>query len=547
MNFIKSIKQLLFCFAIVHLTGCTLIFLPKNQKVAIRTQHSSSKVYVNNEEVGEGQTVVAKVKKDGAKQVVVQTPGYKDGYNVLMLGKRNPAFWPLCLLDIPFIYPILVDTQPYPKFFSFPKINDLPASYKYSTKAANEKFLHLEAIKLDIANKDKDLKDYFGIPYSANSAKLMEEIEQAEKTRFKQEQKQETREAKKKKKKKSLLANDNRVNYDNTVFSERVFKTLKRTGYVDTINKVFADNNNTVVLEGIIRKASVFQVVGSGGSNYKKAKLFVVWNIKNTFGEKLDSIGSWSFSGDFVVKMNDKGENENAVKMFADAVDNSYLSLSKDPRFTKHLAMESNFSIEDPVLSIRMPKTSVKDVSEASTATVTVKQEGGGHGSGFAITNDGYILTNFHVIAGKTWGKLPKHTVILSDGEELPAKVVRYNRMRDIALLKVDKKFEKAFTLSKDKSFKNLMEVYSIGTPKSIELGQTVSLGLISNERKSNNNNLLQLSININAGNSGGPLFEKNGTLQGVVTSKLVGFSTEGVGFAIPSYLIPAYLNLSLK
>jgi serine protease Do len=548
MKIIKTIKQLLFFYTIVHLTGCTLIFLPKNQKVAIRTQQPNSKVYVNNEEVGEGQTVVAKVKKDGAKQVVVQTPGYKDGYNVLMLGKRNPAFWPLMLLDAPFIYPlVLIDAQPVPKFYRFSKINDLPASYKYAAKAANEKFVHLEAIKLDIANKDKDLQDYFGIAYSANSAKVMQEIEKAENARFKQEQKLEAKNAKKKKKKKSLLTEDKRLNYDNTVFSERVFKTLKRTGYVDTINKVFADNNNTVVLEGIIKKASVFQVVGSGGSNYKKAKVNVIWNIKNTFGEQLDSINSWSFSGDFVVKLNDKGENDNADKMFADAIDNSYLDLSKDPRFVKHLAIETNLGIGDPVLSIKMPKTRVQDVSEASTATVTVKQEGGGHGSGFAITNDGYILTNFHVVAGETFGKLEKLTVILSDGEEVPATVVRYNRMRDIALLKVNKKFDKAFNLSDSKSFKNLMEVYSIGTPKSIELGQSVSLGLISNERKSNNNNLLQVSININAGNSGGPLFEKNGTLQGVVTSKLVGFSTEGVGFAIPSYLIPAYLNLSLN
>lgn len=547
MNFIKPIKQLFLFYAIAHLAGCTVIFLPKNQKVAIRTQHSDSKVYVNNEEAGEGQTVVTKIKKDGAKQVVVQTPGYKDGYNVLMLGKRNPAFWPLMLIDLPFFLPLAIDTEPIPKFFNFPKVNELPASYKYSTKAANEKFVHLEAIKLDIANKEKDLQDFFGIAYSANPARVMEEIEKAESARLKQEQKQEAREAKKKKKKKSLLTDDNKVNYDNTIFSEIIFKTLKRTGYVDTVNKVFADNNNTVVLEGVIKKLRVFHVEGAGGSNYRKAKVNVTWNVSNTFGEKLDSISVWSYSGDFVVKLNNKGENEHADKMFADAIDNSYLDLSKDPRFARHLAMETKFSIDEPVLSVRAPKTRVQDVSEASAATVTVKQEGGGHGSGFAISNDGYILTNFHVIAGETFGKLAKLTVVLSDGEEVPATVVRYNRMRDIALLKVDKKFEKAFSLSNDKSFKNLMEVYSIGTPKSIELGQTVSLGLISNERKSNNNNLLQVSININAGNSGGPLFEKNGTLQGVVTSKLVGFSTEGVGFAIPSYLIPTYLNLALK
>jgi serine protease Do len=70
-------------------------------------------------------------------------------------------------------------------------------------------------------------------------------------------------------------------------------------------------------------------------------------------------------------------------------------------------------------------------------------------------------------------------------------------------------------------------------------------LGLISNERVVNNNNLLQVNININGGNSGGPLFEKNGTLQGVIQSKLIGKDTEGVGFAIPSYLVPSYLNIN--
>jgi len=107
--------------------------------------------------------------------------------------------------------------------------------------------------------------------------------------------------------------------------------------------------------------------------------------------------------------------------------------------------------------------------------------------------------------------------------------------------------FEKVFLLSDTKTFKNLSEVYTIGAPKSVELGQSVSLGLISNERTTNNNNLLQLNININGGNSGGPLFEKNGTLQGIIQSKLVGKDTEGVGFAIPSYLVSSYLNIQYK
>ena len=119
--------------------------------------------------------------------------------------------------------------------------------------------------------------------------------------------------------------------------------------------------------------------------------------------------------------------------------------------------------------------------------------------------------------------------------------------MRDIALLKINKTFEKAFKVSSIKSFKNLQEVYTVGAPKSVELGQSVSLGLLSNERKSNNQTLLQLSMSINPGNSGGALFDKSGVLHGIVTSKLVGYATEGIGFAIPSYKVAEYLNLSFK
>jgi serine protease Do len=540
INLMKTVKQLLLCLAVVNATGCAAVFIPGKQKVTINTNKANSTVYVNNEEVGKGETVTAKVKKDGAKQVVVQTPGYKDAYYVLVQDRKHPAWYPLVALDIPLIYGLMVDLQSVPKFWRFTPSNNLTSNYKYVNKTASEKYIQLDAVKLSIADKNKDLRDITGVSHSSN---LMDEMNRAERNTLAQEQKQEAKMARKKKKKKLLGEEDEKtIAYDDTKFSETLYKTLKKTGYVDTVNKVFTDHMNTLTLEGVIKKASVFHIEGSGWSDYKKAKVYLTWNIKNAYGETLDSVTNWSYSGDFVYGGEDKG-----LKMFADAVDNSYLDLKKNKTFIRHLQVDSNFTIKDAVLNINQPKKAVSEVSQASTATVTIKRDDGGHGSGFAISNDGYILTNFHVIAGETVAKQSKLTVVLSDGQESPATIVRFNRMRDIALLKVDKAFEHAFSLSPNKSFKNLMEVYTIGTPKSIELGQSVSLGLISNERKTGNTNLLQLSMSVNSGNSGGPLFEKSGTLQGVVTSKLVGYATEGVGFAIPSYLIPSYLNLSVN
>lgn len=538
MKFMRTMTYVLVGCAIVNATGCAYMFLPNREKITLNADHPNSKVFVDNEEVGEGQAIKTKIKKDGVKQVVVQTPGYKDAHQVLVQNKRHAAFWPLMVLDIPLVYGLIFDAMPMPKYFKFPKTNNVSSGVKYNNKTANERYIQLEAIKLNVADKDKDLTDYYNIKHSAN---LMEDMQKAEQSKVKTDQKLAAKSAKKSKKKSLLTEDDKGINYDDTKFSEVVYKTLKKTGYIDTVNKLFVDNNS-MVLEGVIKKASVFHISGAGYATYKKAKVNITWNIKNSFGEVIDSINDWSYSGDFINSNEDKGE-----KMFADAVDNSYLNLKKNKTFTRNLLIDTNFAIKEPILAINAPKQSINDVSDASAATVTIKRATGGHGSGFAISNDGYILTNFHVIAGENVNKLESLTVLLSTGEELPVTVVRYNRMRDIALLKVNKTFDKAFNLSTVKSFKNLMEVYTVGTPKSIELGQSVSLGLISNERKTSNNNLLQLSMNINPGNSGGPLFEKNGTLQGVVTSKLVGYATEGVGFAIPSYLIPDYLNISLN
>ena len=135
--------------------------------------------------------------------------------------------------------------------------------------------------------------------------------------------------------------------------------------------------------------------------------------------------------------------------------------------------------------------------------------------------------------------------VINAKGEEKIATVVRYNRNVDLALLKVDMLFESPFRLPEAKNFNVLQTVYAIGTPKSRELGQSVSVGIISSERKAKNLELIQLSMSVNSGNSGGPVIDDKGALCGVVVSKLFGFGTEGIGFAIPAYKIAQYLNIS--
>jgi S1-C subfamily serine protease len=537
-------KLLLFISFAVLLSSCASIFMPKKQKVTFTTNNKQAKIFLDKEEVIAGTTCNIKILKGYAHQIVTQAPGYKDNFSVIVPTHRPIAYWCLLPLNVfNFGYGFLLDPLNL-KNFAFEKLINIPIDDKIVLRKPTDKYIHISNISMDIKNIEKDITT----SYLSWQPDMIEAIKKADKKKNEKVAKEEMEAFKKNQKKKKgakLVDEDDKIKADDIIFTENVYKTLKTSGFIDTINRVFSDNNNTIVLEGKIKKIHFYQIHGKlGYGNYKKVKLNLVWYIKNTYNEKLDSIEMQQLSGDFVYYNNSK--DDNSKKMFADAIDIAYLNLHNNTRLTKYLKQSTNFSITDKLLSINLPIGIIIDKSDAAEASVIVKNTDG-HGSGFAISQDGYIVTNYHVIAGKIIDKPSKIKVITSSGEELEATIVRTNPYRDLALLKVEKKFNKAFVIKNEKSFKALQDVFTIGAPKSIELGQSVTAGLLSNERKANNNYLLQLSMAVNGGNSGGPLFDKEGSLIGVVTSKLVGENTEGVAFAIPSYLIPEYLNINYK
>ncbi len=510
----KSIRlavsaSLLKIFFVLILLGFPAGGLFAQKTVTINTGNANATVYVDKEEAGKGSSFTAQIAKQGVKQVMTRIPGYKDSYSAIVQ------------LD---------------------KVINLKSDDKLVNRGTGDKFIEISNIGLDLKDK-KNIKSY---TVSYSSTTLMEDIDAAEKKKENSENKAEMEKAKKKGTKNQLVdeSETDNLSYDDTKFSANVYKTLKMTGFIDTVNRVFADNNNTLVLEGTIKKIFIYNIT-SGYSYYCKSKLFLTWYIKNAYNEILDSVDTKEYSGDFVIG-NGNNSDHTYEKMYGDAVDISYLRLHKDGRLAKYIKLETNFACADPMLSLPVVKSAVAERGDASVPSVIIKTKDG-HGSGFAITQDGYIITNYHVVAGKYKGKLNSVKVVTSSGDELPGTIVRYNKARDLALIKVDHKFEKAFKVSNVKSFKNLMDIYTIGAPKSIELGQSFSSGILSSERKSNNNDLLQLGMSVNGGNSGGPVFDTNGNLHGVIVSKLIGNNTEGVSFAIPGYLIGEYLNIQYK
>ena len=543
----RKIPNFILLALVLFISSCNLILNPSNQKVNVTCTNENSIVYNDKNEIGKGKNFSLKVKKKGAIQLVVQTPGYKDENIVMLPYKKHKLFYPYLILDCSSV--IFYWIADFNKTFDYKSVWQFENKYKLDKRLETQKYIDFSAVKLNINDKKKDIQDY-SIHAKGEVADMINNAVNEKAILDKENEERMAKQARKNGTNQNKLTNynnENQIKSDDTEFSKNIFKLLKQTEFIDTTNNVFQDNNNTLVLEAEIRKVDKFTIFRKGATfsnGMYRAGMGIQWYLKNTYDEILDSVYIYEYSGDFIT--NFKYAKKEDDSFYYDAVERNYLKLRETKEFQNNITLNTDFSSKDEKLSIFTPKSSVKSVEEATLASVIVKRNDNGHGSGFAISNDGYILTNFHVIAGKTTDQLEGIKVILSNGEELEAKVVRYNRARDIALLKVDYQFDKAFALKSSKDFTSLQEVYTIGAPKSIELGQSITKGLLSNERNANNNSVLQLSISINGGNSGGPLFDSNGLLHGVIQSKLVGYATEGVGFAIPSYLIADYLNITI-
>lgn len=161
-------------------------------------------------------------------------------------------------------------------------------------------------------------------------------------------------------------------------------------------------------------------------------------------------------------------------------------------------------------------------------------------GSGFLLTEDGYVVTNNHVVADANDGSI---VVQLYSGEEYPAMIVGTDSMNDVALLKIDAQGLQAVTIGDSDEIEVGEIVEAIGNPLG-ELTFTMTAGYISaldREISSDGTpiNMIQTDAAINSGNSGGPLFDMNGNVIGITTAKVsgtsgTGVSIEGLGFAIP-------------
>ena len=205
------------------------------------------------------------------------------------------------------------------------------------------------------------------------------------------------------------------------------------------------------------------------------------------------------------------------------------LELNKAPESVANVPQEGGLSLQEIYQ---------KNIGAVVSISCTLT-EGSASGTGVIFSDEGYIVTNSHVVEGA------RHiTILLSDGREMPAALVGSDSVSDLAVLYIDAKHLTAAEFGDAKSLRVGDAVVAIGDPLGIEFRGTMTDGIVSaiNREVSVSGRpmtLIQTNAALNSGNSGGPLINCYGQVIGINTMKIGTFvdkaGVEGLGFAIPS------------
>lgn len=192
------------------------------------------------------------------------------------------------------------------------------------------------------------------------------------------------------------------------------------------------------------------------------------------------------------------------------------------------------------------PIRTVRELVDQLGESVVQVRTPGGLGSGFILNEDGFLMTNFHVIEGETqiWVEVyHEKNGQLERKSYKEVRIVAMNKFADLALLRIEDKDApkfKSVALGSADALAVGERVFAIGSPLGLE--RTVTEGILSTKTRQMQGSLyLQTTAQINPGNSGGPLFNLAGQVVGVTNMK-ISFG-EGLGFAIPIESVKFFLD----
>ena len=213
------------------------------------------------------------------------------------------------------------------------------------------------------------------------------------------------------------------------------------------------------------------------------------------------------------------------------------IELEESPTSPPNVPEAEGLSLQEIYRQCIVSVVSITSSSGSGTST----------GTGVILSEDGYIVTNYHVIEGGT-----RITVLLHDDREFSAWIVGSDPATDLAVLKIEADDLTGATFGDSDVLQVGDSVAAIGDPLGIEYRGTMTNGIISAINRNMNidgrlMNLIQTNAALNSGNSGGPLINSHGQVIGINTVKIGAFTdkagVEGIGFAIPSATVTDIVN----
>ncbi len=251
----------------------------------------------------------------------------------------------------------------------------------------------------------------------------------------------------------------------------------------------------------------------------------------------------------FTTKSTYYATGTNSRELLYEAMAHSARRLTEDPDLHEKVSSAYGASlIHAKGAAVNIPRPSPiayngrKEMLSALVKAVVTIQTEKGHGSGFLVSNDGYMITNEHVVGNEALVK-----VKFEQGFTLDGQVLKTNKDFDLALVKVAASDMPALTIGNDEGLMLGEEIFAIGTPLDQSLGQSVTRGILSGRRDLDGFQFLQTDVSINPGNSGGPLLDEEGKVVGVATMKISGKGLEGLGFGVPITKALEMLNLTIE
>lgn len=536
------------------------MFSPSHQRVNVSSATPGATIKFEGDSIGVGHARVKLNKYRVYNTFTAEKEGYKSRSYCVTLKKFAPTVALAAIDALAFVVPTMVisrniqrdgtvslgnDLAIIPGFFLFGLLlTDLkhakthlyerdpviPALKPYDTRNNTEKYMLVNNTKLDVPSSDMRFVNYknLGKYYKSGNGRSTS----------------------------SRSYTKDHLKIENTTFTGTLNYTLKKMKFIDTTNSVFPNINNCLYLDATIKKITFHEVespylnTAKYSGNLEKVmpnhlfsvELVIDWDVLDYYKEKKKTIRTVEKSDLVTLAYNpDEADLTNALfRALKDNMDFSIMSLRRQLT-SQNMLKITNDQVKETVLELTRPQNVSTRKEDFSKYCVAVKV-GDKLGSGTVVSEDGYIVTNYHYIAGKE-----KVEIVFADSSTSVAEVVRKNPVCDMALLKVQKNGLTPALLSDESDPEIGVDVWAAGVTHSSDRTVRLTRGIISGVRKYEGMTMLQTDASLNTANGGGPLVNEKGIVSGIVSFKVMGRGVEGIGFALSARDIMEKLSLMYK